>query len=168
MIAANGEAKTEAWIKGLVDNFARPPAGGDRDQLKAVAAGQCDVALANTYYLGQMLKSSDPAEAEAAKQIGVFWPNQQDRGVHVNISGAGVTKSAKNKENAVKLLEYMVNDAAQQWYAQENLEYPLKPGIAVAEILKAWGEFKSDTLNLAKLGELNAQAVMLMDKAGWK
>ncbi|MCB1920613.1 MAG: Fe(3+) ABC transporter substrate-binding protein [Candidatus Competibacteraceae bacterium] len=168
MIAHHGEAKTEAWAKGLVANFARSPKGGDRDQIKAVAAGECDLTLANTYYLGGMVTSSDQAEQVAAAQVAVFWPNAMTTGVHVNISGAGVTAHAKNRDNAVKLLEFLADDKAQRWYADVNNEYPVNPAIPPSATLKAWGEFKADTLNVAKLGELNAEAVKLMDRAGWK
>jgi iron(III) transport system substrate-binding protein len=168
MIAHHGEAKTEAWAKGLVANFARSPKGGDRDQIKAVAAGECDITLANTYYLGSMVNSSDEARQKAAAQVAVFWPNAKTHGVHVNISGAGVTAHAKNRENAIKLLEFLASDQAQRWYADVNNEYPVNPAIPPSDTLKAWGEFKADTLNVAKLGELNADAVKLMDRAGWK
>lgn len=168
MIKADGAAQAENWAKGLVNNFARAPAGGDRDQIKAVAAGQCDVALANTYYYAQMLYGKDAAQKAAASKVGLFWPNQNNRGTHINISGAGVTTSAKNKENAVKLLEYMVLDDAQRWYSSTNGEFPVKPGITASPELQSWGNFKRDPVNLSVLGKNNAQAVMLMDKAGWQ
>ena len=168
MIAHHGEAKTEAWAKGLVANFARPPKGGDRDQIKAVAAGECDVTLANTYYLGGMVNSSDDAEKQAAAKVAVFWPDAQTTGVHVNVSGAGVTAHARHRDHAVKLLDFLTSDAAQRWYAETNNEYPVNPAIPPSATLKAWGEFKADTLNVAKLGELNPAAVRLMDRAGWK
>ena len=168
LISHHGEAKTEAWAKGLVANFARPPTGGDRDQIKAVAAGECDLTLANTYYLGGMVDSQDEAEKQAAAQVAVFWPNAQTTGVHVNISGAGVTAHARNRDNAVNLLEFLASDAAQRWYAETNNEYPVNPAIPPSAVLKSWGEFKADTLNVAKLGELNAAAVQVMDRAGWK
>ena len=168
MIAVNGVEKTQAWADGLVKNFARPPEGGDRDQIKAAAAGQCDIALANTYYYGQMLAGEDAKDIAAAEKVAIFWPNQQDRGTHVNISGTAVTKTAKNKDNAVKLLEFLVSDASQQWYADANQEYPVKAGVAASELLKGWGDFKADSVNLAELGKHNAEAVKIMDKAGWK
>lgn len=168
LIAADGEESTETWAKGLVANLARPPKGGDRDQIKAAAAGQCDVAIANTYYLAGMLASKDEAQRSAAERMAVFWPNQDGRGTHVNVSGAAVTKAAKNTDAAVKLLEYLASDEAQQWYAKSNGEYPLRSDIPVSETLAAWGEFKADDLGLAKLGELNGTAVRLMDRAGWK
>lgn len=168
MIANIGEAATEDWARGLVRNLARPPKGGDRDQLKAAAAGQCDVAIANTYYAGAMINSKDPAERAAIAKLAIFWPNQDGRGAHINVSGVGMTASAKNQANAVKLMEYLVSPESQQWYAEVNQEYPVRPGVAWSETIKAWGEFKADSLNLARLGELNAAAVRLMDRAGWK
>lgn len=168
MIAANGVADTERWAQGLVQNLARPPAGGDRDQIKAAAAGECDIAVANTYYLAGMLHSNDDGQRKAAEKMTIVWPNQEDRGAHVNVSGAGVTKYAGNKENAVKLLEYLVSDAAQARYAESNHEYPIKQGVAISETLQAFGEFKTDALELAVLGENNSEAVKLMDRAGWR
>ncbi len=168
MIAANGEEKTETWAKGLVTNFARSPKGGDRDQIKAVAAGQCDIAIANTYYLGKMLKGKDKDQRKAAKMVSVFWPNQDDRGAHVNVSGAGITTAAKNKDNAIKLLEFLVNKESQAWYAKVNHEYPVHKDVEVSKLLKKFGEFKADQLNLTLLGENNPLAVKIMDRAGWK
>ena len=169
MIVANGEEATEKWAEGLVHNLARPPRGGDEDQIKAAAAGQCDITIANTYYLGGMLHSRDPSERAAAEKIAIFWPNQKDRGVHVNVSGAGVTRWAPHRDTAVKLLEYLITDEAQEWYAQVNNEYPAKPGIPESPaLIKAWGRFKADTISLSQLGEYNAAAVKLMDRAGWK
>lgn len=166
IIAHDGAEKAQSWAEGLVANFAQPPKGGDRDQIKAAAAGVCDIAIANTYYLGGML--ADPAEKAVAEQVKVFWPNQAGRGTHVNISGAGVAKYAPNKDEAVKLLEYMTTADAQQWYAEANHEYPVREGVAVSTILQGFGDFKADTLNLDKLGELNGEAIKVMDRAGWK
>lgn len=166
MIAAHGVEKTEEWARGLVANMARRPQGGDRDQLAAVAAGQCDLALANTYYYGGMLR--DPNTREAAEQVAIVWPNQDDRGVHVNVSGAGITAHARNVENAIKLLEFMVSPEAQAWYAKGNSEYPVVPGVEIHEVLQSWGEFRRDDLNLSTLGINNAEAVRLMDRAGWR
>lgn len=168
MIAANGAEKAQTWAEGFVKNFARPPEGGDRDQIKAAAAGQCDLAIANTYYYGQMLTGEEAEDKVAAEKVAIFWPNQQDRGTHINISGAAVTKTAKNKDNARKLMEFLVSDASQQWYAEVNQEYPVKAGVAPSEMLKSWGEFEADSLNLSELGKHNAEAVKIMDKAGWK
>jgi iron(III) transport system substrate-binding protein len=168
MIANEGLEKTEAWATALVNNFARPPKGGDRDQIKAVAAGICDIALVNNYYLAGMLESSRESEVAAAKKIKLFWPDQNGRGAHMNVSGAGILKPAKHKKEAVQLLEYMVNDKAQQWYADSNHEYSINADIESSSILKSWGKFKADNLNLSLLGKYNTDAVLLMDRAGWK
>ena len=168
MIANSGIEKTEAWAAGLVENFARPPKGGDRDQIKAVAAGVCDVALINNYYLAGMLESSQKDQVAAARKIKLFWPDQDGRGAHMNVSGAGILKPAKHKKEAIKLLEYMVSDKAQQWYADTNHEYSINPEIESSSILKSWGDFKADNLNLSLLGKYNTDAVLLMDRVGWK
>ena len=168
MIVSNGVQESEKWATAFVKNLARKPQGGDRDQIKAVAAGQCDIAVANTYYYGQMVTSNKANEKEAAAKTAIFWPNQSGRGAHVNISGAAVTSSAKNRDNAIKLLEYLSSDAAQKWYADKNFEYPVKSGVEYSHLLKQWGQFKSDTVNLDLLGTNNASAVRLMDRAGWR
>lgn len=168
MIAHKGIEKTEAWATALVKNFARSPKGGDRDQIKAVAAGVCDVAVVNTYYLAGMLVSSQENEVAVANKIKLFWPNQDDRGTHMNISGAGILKSAKNKKEAIQLLEYLVSDKSQQWYADANHEYSIDSDIESSAVLKNWGMFKADNLNLSQLGKYNTDAVLLMDRAGWK
>ncbi len=168
LIAHHGVEHTERWARGLVANFARPPAGGDRDQITALAAGRCDVALVNTYYLGGMLNSDDRAQREAAGQVAIFWPDQDGQGTHVNVSGGGVTRAASNRDNAVRLLEFLVSDEAQRWYAQGNNEYPVKAGVPLSDTLEAWGEFRADELNLNALGEHNAEAVRAMDRAGWR
>ena len=168
MIANYGADKTERWAKGLVNNFARPPKGGDRDQIKAVAAGVCDLALVNNYYLAGMLESSREEEVNAAKKVKLFWPNQDGRGAHMNVSGAALLKPAKHKQEAIQLLEFLVSDEAQQWYADKNYEYSINPKIESSSILKSWGSYKADTLNLNLLGIHNADAVMLMDRVGWK
>ena len=168
IIVHRGVEETEEWARELVNNFARPPKGGDRDQIKAVASGQCDLALVNTYYLGGMQNSVLENEKSASAKVGLFWPNQEDRGTHLNISGAGVTTSSKNRNEAVRLLEFLVSDEAQHWYADTNFEYPVKQGIEINETLKQWGSFVSDEVNIDQLGKLNAEAVRLMDRAGWK
>ncbi len=168
LIAANGVEATERWARGLVANLARPPRGGDRDQLRAAVAGVCDIAIANTYYLAGMLTSNDPAEREVARGIRVFWPNQQDRGAHVNVSGIALTAAARHRREAIRLIEFLAGEQAQAWYAERNGEYPVREGVPVGPVLRAWGEFRRDPLNLARLGELNGEAVRLMDRAGWK
>ena len=168
MIAHQGEEKTQQWATDFVKNFARKPKGGDRDQVKAVAAGQCDLAVVNTYYLGQMINGKDDAQKAAADKVAVFWPNQNDRGAHVNVSGVAITKSSKNVENANKLIAFLLSNQSQQWYAEANNEYPALNGVESSDTLKSWGEFKSDDLNLTKLGDLNSTAVKIMDRAGWR
>ena len=168
MIHSEGEQATEEWIKKAVANFARSPAGGDTEQLKAVAAGVCDIAIANTYYYGRLTNSDKPSDNAIVDKVGLFWPNQNGRGTHVNVSGAAVTKHAKNKQNAVKLIEFLTSDEAQEWYAAVNNEFPVVPEVKSSETLDAWGSFKSDNVALAILGELNKQAVIVMDRAGWR
>ena len=168
MIANTDATKTQDWANKFVANFGRQPKGGDRDQIKAVAAGQCDVAIANTYYFGKMIHGKDQAQKKAADAVAVFWPNQNDRGAHVNISGIAMTKAAKNKSNAKKLMEFLTTKDSQKWYAEANYEYPVIADAKWSDTLTSWGKFKADSLNLSKLGELNADAVKLMDRAGWK
>lgn len=169
MIAAHGESDTQEWLNGLVANFARAPKGGDRDQIRAAAAGECDIAVANTYYLARM-RAADPGsdDRKAADKIQVVWPNQADRGAHVNVSGAGVTAHAPHKRNAVLLIEFLVSDEAQAWYAQANNEYPVKPGVPWSAQVLELGAFKPDRLGLEMLGVHNALAVRLMDRARWR
>jgi iron(III) transport system substrate-binding protein len=169
MIAAHGAADARSWARGVVDNMARRPQGGDRAQIRAVAAGICDVAIVNTYYYGRMQHADDADVQAAADKVGLFFPNQAGRGTHVNVSGAGVTRHASHPETAVRLLEFLTSDAAQQWYAEVNYEYPVVPGVAVSEAVRDWGyPFKQDDLPLARLGELNAQAVRIFDRVGWR
>jgi iron(III) transport system substrate-binding protein len=168
MIHHLGVARTEAWAVGLVANFARTPQGGDRDQIRAVAAGECDVALANTYYLARLATSPRAGDREAAAKVAIFWPDQDGHGVHVNISGAGVTRSARNTDAAIKLIEYLSGADAQRQYAEVVYEYPVKPGVAPSAIVAAWGTYKADALALSVLGDNNAEAVRLADRAGWR
>ena len=170
MIAANGADAAETWAKGLVANFARPPAGGDTDQIRAAAAGLCDIAIANTYYFGRLVKSDKAEDQEVASTLKVFWPNQasDQRGAHMNVSGAGVTAHAKHKENAIKLIEFLTSAESQQWYGDVNNEYPVVDGVNMSKTLKGFGDFKMDTLELSLLGENNRAAVEIMDRAGWK
>ena len=172
IIAANGAEAAQDWAEAIVANMARPPKGGDRDQIKAAAAGQCDIAIANTYYLAGMLTSDDPGEKEPAEKIAVFWPNQpgagDGRGTHVNVSGAAMTAAAEHTEAAVELIEFLVSPEAQAWYAEVNGEYPVREGVEISPVLAEWGRFEADDLDLIELGELNSAALMLMDRAGWK
>ena len=170
MIETGGPERSEAWARGLVQNFARPPAGGDTDQLRAVAAGQCDVAIANTYYFGRLVASSKEEDRNVVAGLKVFWPNQEpgDRGVHVNVSGAGIAAHTRHRDAAVRLLEFLVSPEAQAWYAEVNHEYPVVDGVPASETLRSFGEFTTDTVNLARLGANNRKAVELMDRAGWR
>jgi len=167
IIAHHGEEKGEEWATGLVENFARSPQGSDRDQVRAVAAGEGDVAIVNTYYMGLLANGSDE-DKEVASKTGVFFPNQEGRGTHVNISGAGVTKHAPHKENAVKLLEFLASDDSQKAFAEGTYEYPVKSGVPVAETVAGWGEFKEDDLPLDQLSEKGGNALQVADRAGWK
>jgi len=170
MLEADGREKTQAWIKGLVSNLARPPFGGDVDLLKAVAAGVCDLTLANTYYYGRLGQSDKADERAVYDSVKLFWPNQAEgeRGAHVNVSGAGITAAATNIENATLLLEFLTNHASQEWYAHVNNEYPVVKGVTAPEMLAPFGAFRPDTISLSQLGENNREAVELMDIAGWK
>ena len=166
-IAHHGLEATQQWANDFVANFARKPQGGDRDQIKAVAAGQCDIAIVNSYYLGNMIHGSEE-EKTAASKVKLFWPNQNDRGTHVNISGIGITKHAKNIELANQLITFLFTKESQAWYGDVNLEFPVIDDVKLNQTLENWGPFKADTLNLGKLGELNASAVQVMDKAKWR
>jgi iron(III) transport system substrate-binding protein len=168
MIEADGVEATEAWAQGLVDNLARPPQGGDTDQITAVAAGECDVAVVNHYYLVRLMESEAEEDRAVADQVGIVFPNQNGRGAHANVSGAGVVATAPNKENAVKFLEYLTTPQAQTYFAQGNYEFPVVDGVKLDPMLEQWGEIRTDAVNAAKLGENNPEAVKLMDRAGWK
>lgn len=168
LIAQLGETAAQEWVNGFVKNFARPPQGGDRDQIKAVAAGLCDVAIANTYYLAGMLSSKDETAQRQAKKIKVVWPNQNDRGTHINISGVALAKNAPNKAAALKLIDFLLSSESQLWYAKTNHEYPILADIAWSELLQSFGTFKREQVPLGKLGQFNAAAVKMMDRAGWK
>ncbi|MGQ0676040.1 MAG: Fe(3+) ABC transporter substrate-binding protein [Rhodospirillales bacterium] len=167
ILAALGPEKTEAWAKAFTANFARAPKGGDRDQIAAVAAGEADIAISNTYYLAHMLNSKKPEEKAAAEKVAVFFPNQNDRGAHVNVSGGGVARHAKNKENAIRFLEYLVSPQAQAYFAEGNYEYPVVEGAKVSPAIAAWGAFKEDQLNARIYAKNNAEALRIMDRAGW-
>ena len=153
-----------AWAKQLVDNFARPPTGGDTDQILAVAAGQCNYSLANSYYFGRLVAKNEAI----ANDVGILWPNQADRGSHVNVSGAGITEHAKHPNNAQCLLDFMLEPDSQEWYAQINYEYPVVPDIPWSDLLTEFGTFTADELEMDKLGEFNSEAVKIMDRAGWR
>ncbi|MEL6824113.1 MAG: Fe(3+) ABC transporter substrate-binding protein [Calditrichota bacterium] len=168
MIAANGSDAAKSWAEGIVANMARTPSGNDRDQMKAVAAGIGDIAIVNTYYLGKLANSESADERAVAGKVKIFFPNQEDRGTHINVSGGAVVRHAKNRDNAVKLLEFMAGDEAQKLFGSANYEYPVKPGIAPSDLLNSWGTFKPDNQSINSLGELNSEAVKVFDEAGWR
>ena len=169
MIAHEGAAKTEAWAKQLVANMARSPRGGDTDQIKAVAAGECGVALANSYYYARLMRSTKPEDREMVAKTAVTWPDQKTRGTHVNIAGGGVLKHAPHRENAVKFLEYLASDEAQVYFADGNNEWPVVKSVAVKNpALEALGAFKADPLPIATLGRNTPEAQKIVDRAGWK
>ncbi len=152
------------WAEGIVENMARKPQGNDRAQATAVAAGQGDIAIMNTYYLGKMLNSSNQEEVKVAKQLEIFFPEK----THINVSGIGLTKYAKNKENAVKLMEYLTSNKAQKMFAKANYEYPVNNEVEPSDLLKSWGEFETQDINLSSLGENNKEAYMIFNQVGWK
>ena len=168
LIEANGKRKALSWAKSVRKNMARAPRGSDRDQARAVAAGIADVAIMNTYYIGKLASSKDSKDHEVVKKVGIFFPNQKGRGTHINVSGAGVTKSAKNKENAIKFIEYLSSAEAQEIFGSVNFEYPVKIDNNKSELLNSWGSFNFDNMNLSILGMRNSEAVKLFDKAGWE
>ena len=168
MIAGDGPAKAEEWARGVVANFARSPKGGDTDQLKAAAAGECRIAVANTYYYVRLMKSERPEERAVAEKLGVIFPNQSGRGTHVNVSGAGVLKHAPHRDAAVKFLEYLSGDEAQSYFANGNNEYPVAGKVAGNRELASLGDFRRDALNVTLLGRNQAAAQQIYDRAGWK
>ena len=168
MIESNGREATESWAKGLVANFARSPQGGDTDQIKAVAVGECDVAIANHYYVSRIQKSEKPEDQAIANNIGVFFPNQGDRGTHVNISGAGVAAHAPNKAAAVQFIEHLASAESQKIFAQGNDEYPIVTDVEPDPLLAQLGEFKVDAVNVNAYGKNSPDAVKLADRVGWK
>lgn len=168
IIVANGNQGAEAWVRGLVRNFARPPQGNDTSQIRDVAAGVGDLSLVNTYYVARLLKSKKQEDRAVAEQVGVFFPNQKDRGTHVNISGGGIGRNAPNPEGALRFLEYLASREAQEIFARSNNEYPVVSGTAIDSVVRGFGSFKEDRLNAAQYARLNGDAVRMMDRAGWK
>jgi len=162
MLAEHGEAKTEQIVRGWVGNLAAPVFSDDTKMMEAIAAGQCDVGITNTYYFGRLIEKSPHLP------LALFWPNQSGSGVHVNVSGAGVTKYAKNPQGAVKLLEWLSSVSAQSLYADANMEYPVNPAVKPHPVVAGWGNFRQNNINVAKAGELQAAAVRLMDRAGYR
>ena len=165
MIAHHGEAGAEQWLTGVKNNLARKPQGNDRAQVKAIKEGECDIALINNYYIGLM--QSDEEQSAWVEAINVSFPNQEDRGTHANISGMALTQSAPNKENALQLMRFLSSDLAQQMYAEQNYEYPVKAGVPWSGLLKSWGEFEIDDLPLATVAANRKAAILMMDKVGF-
>ena len=168
IIANHGEEKALEFSKGLVNNFPYNPKGGDRDQIRAVAAGDADIAIVNTYYLGVMLNSEDKKDAQIAKSLKIFFPAQATTGTHMNISGAGVTHYSKNKENAIKLIEFLSSIEAQEIFAEANQEFPANPKAKSSATVTSWGTFKEDNIQLNEVGKYNKEAVEIATKANWK
>ncbi len=167
IIAHQGPKAAEAWAAGVVANFAREPQGGDTDQIKAVAAGECSLAVANTYYYARLLASDDAAERAIADKVGLIWPNQATTGTHVNISGAGMVATAPHPEAAVTFLEYLASDEAQRYFANGNNEYPVVPGLLDNPALLSLGAFKADDIDIAAIGEHQPAAQKIFDRVGW-
>ena len=165
MIAHHDEAFAKTWAEGLKANLAKKPEGGDRDQVKSIWAGECDVALGNTYYMGQMV--TDPEQKEWADAVRIVFPTFEGGGTHVNVSGMAMTKAAPNKDAALKLMEFLSSDAAQKIYAETNHEFPVKPGVDRSDLVKSWGEFTPDNVNLSDLAKLRPAALKLMEEVNF-
>ncbi len=168
IIEASGEEAAEAWAEGVLGNMARPPEGGDTDQIRALAAGLGELAVSNTYYLARLLTSDDPEDQAVAEKIGVIYPNQSGRGTHVNISGCGVVATSGNVDGAVQFLEYLSTSSAQTYFANGNNEYPVVDGVAPNSTVAGLGEFEEDSVDATVLGERNPEAIMVFDRVGWK
>ncbi|MDI5890397.1 Fe(3+) ABC transporter substrate-binding protein [Halomonas rhizosphaerae] len=168
LIAHHGEEEAEAWAKGVVDNFARDPEGGDTDQIRGVASGECNIALANHYYYVRLVNSDQEADREAAEKVEIVFPNQDGRGAHVNVGGAGMVKGAPNEENAVRFLEFLASDEAQALFATGNYEFPAVESAETDGVIASWGDFKKDDLNVSVLGENNPEAIRIFDRVGWR
>ena len=170
MLAHLGPQATEAWLKGMVANMARPPKGGDTDQIKAVASGECAIALTNSYYLARLMRSTKPEDVEVVSKIGFVFPNQDSWGTHVNVAGGAVAKHAKNRAEAVAFLEYLAGDEAQAYFANGNNEWPAVTSVKVSgnPALEAMGSFKVDNLPIAQAGRNQAQVQQMLDRVGYK
>ena len=168
IVAHLGEAAAELWAEGVVRNFARTPQSNDTGQIRAVASGECQIAVVNTYYLARLAASDDPADLAVAAAVGIVFPGQQGNGTHVNISGAGVVSTSPNRDNAIRFLEYLTSDRAQSLFADGNNEYPAVPSVGASSNVAALGDFKEDGLNAAELGVHQSTAIMVFDRAGWQ
>ena len=170
LVANLGPEAVTSWSEAVVKNFARDPKGSDRDQVKAIAAGQGDIAIVNSYYIGLLLASEKEEEINAGKAVSVFFPNQGDgeRGAHINVSGIALAKNAPNKENAIELIKYLTSVEGQETYVNNSYEYSVNPNVKPDEIVQAWGEFKKDPVDLNMLGVKRDEAIRIFDKTGWK
>lgn len=169
MVERSGEAATEAWARGMVANMARPPRGGDTDQIRAVASGECGVALTNTYYWVRLLRSEDPKDKDVVDKVGFVWPNQTSSGTHINISGGGVAKHAPNRANAIKFLEYLASDSAQQYFADGNNEWPVVKSAALNNpALASLGSFRPETVPTSSIGKGQIAAQRILDRTGYR
>ena len=163
-----GIKRTEEWMEGLVKNFARRPYGGDRDQIRAVASGECDISIINTYYLANMLNSKNKSDKKAAEKVSIFWPNQETNGTHVNISGAGIVKGSKNLYNAIKFLEFLSTKESQEIYTQKIHEYSIRKDVLPSTTVSNFGSFNADNLELEKLSSKMKQPIYLASKKKWR
>lgn len=169
LVAHKGEPWVENWARGVVANFARAPKGGDTDQIRAVAAGECGVAITNSYYLARLMRSEKPEDQKVVAAIGVVWPNQASTGTHINVSGAGVLKNAPNRDNAIRFLEYLASDSAQLYFADGNNEWPVVASVKTANpALEKLGSFKADSLAIAEIASRQATAQKILDRAGYR
>jgi iron(III) transport system substrate-binding protein len=168
VIAHKGDDRAKKWLEGVKNNLARKPQGNDRAGAKGIFEGVCDVAIANTYYMGLMTtEEKQPEQRKWAAAVRIVFPNQNDRGTHVNVSGAGMTKSTKNKANTVKLLEFLSGSEAQSIYAKQNFEYPVKAGVELDPVVKSWGAFKADKIKLTEIAKYRAAASRMVDEIGF-
>jgi len=168
MVLNLGEKKTEDWIKNLVNNFARKPYGGDRDQIKAIAYGECDITVANTYYLANMINSKNKKDRDAAKKVSIFWPNQKNFGTHINLSGAGVIKGTKNYKNAVIFLEFLSSKKAQEIYSKNINEYSIRDDVLTSKTVSKFGKFKANDTKLEEIGKKIKISIYLASKHNWR
>ena len=169
VIAHAGEVRAEAWARGMVANFARAPKGGDTDQIKAVAAGECGVTLSNTYYVARLMRSTQESDRKLMEKVGVIWPNQQSTGTHINVSGGGILKTAPNKKAALKFLEYLASDDAQRYFADGNNEWPAVESVKFSNpALDKLGKFKADKIPVNNLAMYQAKAQIIFDRAGFR
>ena len=167
MIATHGQEKASEWLSGVKENLARKPQGNDRAQVKAIHEGVCDVAIINNYYYGKLKRSGIPEQREWASAVRLIFPNQDGRGTHVNVSGGGVAKYSRNKEQAVDFLEFLTSATAQNLYGAINYEYPVNPAVEPSAELKSWGTFREDRMPIARIAELAPRAQRVIDRVGW-